>query len=85
MISSISILVLPWFIQLIIAIIFLSIFVGAFENETIAGLFLLICFCGWIINILKFISIIDNVVTGVMLVRMIGIPLFPIGIIIGYI
>jgi hypothetical protein len=42
------------------------------------------CFYGWAMNIVKMVDIADQLITGMFILRGIGILLAPIGVILGY-
>ena len=42
-------------------------------------------FYGWLMNIIKMVELADQVVTGMFILRLIGILLYPLGAILGYI
>ena len=42
-------------------------------------------FYGWVMNIIKIVELADQVVTGMFILRLIGILLAPLGAILGYI
>ena len=59
------------------------------DSNTTAGLLILIVWAlaigGWIANIVKFVGMIgENEVTTMFLARLVGIPVGPIGAVLGY-
>ena len=48
-------------------------------------LFHIICATGWIFNVIHLYSIINNPVTGIMILRIAGIIILPLGSILGFI
>ena len=52
------------------------------------GIWLIVVFVaviGWVMNIVKFVGMLDNEVTGMWIARLIGIPLAFLGAILGWI
>ena len=53
--------------------------------EVIVGLFLLVCGVGWVWNIVRLVGMDFDHITGVLVVRAIGIFVPPLGAVMGYI
>lgn len=62
----------------------LSKFFGATVALAVTAFFGL-CFYGWAMNIVKMVEIADQIITGMFIIRGIGILLAPLGVILGYI
>ncbi len=65
-----------------------STFLGA-AVTLVAGILMVTAFgagfYGWVMNIIKMVELADQVVTGMFILRLIGILVAPLGVILGYI
>jgi hypothetical protein len=53
--------------------------------EIFVAVLILACIYGWVANIVKMATVINDSLTGLVILRIIGIFVFPLGVILGYV
>lgn len=53
--------------------------------ELVIVILLLVCLCGWIGNIVRLVDVIKQPLTAFEVLRIVGVPVAPLGVVLGFI